>query len=34
MRDKHKSRWLRSCRLGLSAMALGASGVDGQNAER
>jgi len=23
MRDKHKSRWLRSCRLGLSAMALG-----------
>jgi phospholipase C len=23
MRDKHKSRWLQSCRLGLSAMALG-----------
>ena len=23
MRDKHKSRWLRSCSLGLSAMALG-----------
>jgi phospholipase C len=23
MRDKHKSRWLQSCRLGLSAVALG-----------